>query len=218
MGFVLLLFEISNLSFWECSCPAGAWSPYILGVLPQEAALLWADAVALHRFLCIVSLQVLRSRADACKQSDFYPSPPPAPPTAMPSGAKLVEIFGVMPSTVIFIVSASLWRAPWTNLTVLSKTSRELISSIPTGTTDWPRARLTPIWRSFLGWWYGWQPVGGQSWRCLTASLTRSWKASSSITRLLVGLWASLGALCPDKAMQIISWFSAHKQTCGSCQ
>lgn len=34
--------------------------------------------------------------------------PTPAPPTAMPSGAKLVEIFGVMPSTVIFIASASL--------------------------------------------------------------------------------------------------------------
>lgn len=38
----------------------------------------------------------------------FIHHPRPAPPTAMPSGAKLVEIFGVMPSIVIFIASAYL--------------------------------------------------------------------------------------------------------------
>ena len=166
-----------------------------------------------YRFLCILSLQVLRSRADAYKQWLLSTCHPPA-----------------CLSVLNWWRSLGSCRALWSSLPLplCDQHLEQTWLFCPRHPGSWsrlsPQVRQTDPER-------GWPPPGGAPWAGGVADNLWEVRAEGvrqhhlpAAWRLQVPSWGfrwvqvSLGALCPDKAVPVISCFSVQKQTCGSCQ
>lgn len=228
MLFVLLLFWNIKSLILGLLWPVGAWGPYVLGVLPWKAALLWAVAVALLR-----GSSVYRDISDTWNTgfSVFYLC------QSLDLGLMLANSDFYAPATPLPCLSVLNWwrslgscRALWSSLPLplCDQHLEQTWLFCPRHPGSWsrlsPQVRRTDPER-------GWPPPGGAPraggvadnlWEVRAEGVRQHHLPAAWRLQVPSGgfrwVWRSLGALCPDKAVPAISRFSVQKQTRGSCQ